>query len=148
MVRRVRARHHAGMVSAQEAHEQARPGTYVLGWMLDARERDALLRRFAPAYARVVAHHVTLRPFVDRAAVLPHETEGLVVGRTDDRRGVEAMVVQIAGTTRRPDGGVYHVTWSLARGRRPVESNGAIAAHGWEPLDPPIPLRLAPAVFQ
>lgn len=138
----------AAMVSAEEAHAQAQPGTYVLGWKLDAREREALLRRFAPAYARVVAHHVTLRPFVGRAAVLPHETEGLVVGRADDRRGVEALVVQVAGTTRRPDGGVYHVTWSLARGRRAKESNDTIAAHGWEPLDAPIPLRLAPAVFQ
>lgn len=136
------------MVSAEEAHAQAQPGTYVLGWKLDAREREALLRRFAPVYARAIADHVTLRPFVDRATVLPQETEGLVVGRADDRRGVEAMVVQIAGSTRRPDGGIYHITWSLARGRRPVESNDAIAAHGWEALEEPIPLRLAPAVFQ
>jgi hypothetical protein len=148
MARGVGARHDASMVSAQQAHAQARPGTHVLGWKLDAAEREALLRRFAPVYARAVADHVTLRPFVDRAAVLPQECEGLVVGRTNDRRGVEAMVVQIGGSTRRPDGGVYHVTWSLARGRRAVESNDAIAAHGWEPLDPPIPLRLAPAVFQ
>lgn len=138
----------ASMVSAREAHAQARTGAHVLGWKLDAAHRDALLRRFAPVYARTIADHVTLRPFVERAAVLPQETEGLVVGRTDDRRGVEAMVVQIDGTTQRPDGGTYHITWSLARGRRAKESNDAIAAHGWQPLDPPWPVRLVPAVFQ
>jgi hypothetical protein len=136
------------MVPAREAHTQAQPGEHVLGWTLDPTQRGELLRRFAPAYERTIAHHVTLKPFVARAAVLPRETAGLVVGRADDGRGVEAMVVQIDGTTRRPDGGTYHITWSLARGRRAKDSNDAIAAHGWQRLDPPIPVQLAPAVFR
>jgi hypothetical protein len=135
------------MVSAREAHERARPGEHVIGWKLDLAQRGELLRRFKPRYPRTIADHVTLKPFVARDAALPQETQGCIVGRTDDGRGVEAMVVQIDGSPRRPDGGTYHITWSLAKGRRPKESNDAIAARGWEPLDPPVAVRLAPAVF-
>jgi hypothetical protein len=136
------------MVPARAAHAQATPGDHVIGWKLDAAQRAELLRRVRPAYPRAVADHVTLKPRVASGSVLPQETEGQIVGRTDDGRGVEAMVVQIDGSTRRPDGGTYHITWSLAAGRRPKESNDAIAAHGWAPLDPPIRVSLSPAVFR
>ena len=63
------------------------------------------------------------------------------------RRGVEAMVVRVDGATERPGGGTYHITWSLSPGRKARESNDAIARHGWQPVDPPIPVRLEPAVF-
>jgi len=57
---------------------------------------------------------------------------------------VQALVIRIEGSTRRPDGGTYHITWSLAPGRRPVESNEVIAARGWSPVDPPVPVPLQP----
>ena len=62
----------------------------------------------------------------------------------DDGRGVQALVLRIAGTTARPDGSRWHVTWSLDRaaGRKPVESNTVIAERGWSAVDPPEPLRL------
>jgi hypothetical protein len=70
---------------------------------------------------------------------------GEIVGRADDGKGVEAMVVSIADTTARPDGSTYHITWSLAHGREAVESNDVIATCGWTPLDLPMPVRLRPA---
>lgn len=133
---------------ASQAHDDAPPGERVLGWKLDAIERTALLRRLPPAYTRSVADHVTLKPRVAASAALPCETEGRIVGRTDDGHGVEALVVEIEGSTRRPDGGTYHITWSLAKGRRPKESNDAIAARGWQPIAPAIEIRLLPAIFQ
>jgi hypothetical protein len=141
-------RHHRAMVSACEAHRLAGAGGHVLGWKLDAGERDVLLRRFKPSYPRTVADHVTLKPFVAPDAALPGETGGRIVGRSDDGRGVEALVVEIDGSARRPDGGTYHITWSLAKGRRARESNDVIAARGWEPLAAAMPVRLAPAVFR
>src|SRR5919107_332704 len=57
--------------------------------------------------------------------------KGVVVGVADDGAGVQALVVEIGGTTRRPDGSTYHVTWSLGPGRRAVESNDVIRACGW-----------------
>jgi hypothetical protein len=120
---------------------------FVIGWKLDRVQRDELLSRFPPKYREAVADHVTLRSGVDENAALPEETAGAIVGRSDDTRGVEAMVVKIGGTTRRPDGGTYHITWSLAEGRTAHESNDVIAACGWQQVDSPIPVRLEPQRF-
>ncbi|MBI0535438.1 hypothetical protein D9599_07635 [Roseomonas sp. KE2513] len=119
----------------------------VLGWLLPEEERDALLTLVPPRYPRVVAHHVTLKPGVRQDHPLPEATRGRVVGLADDDRGVQALVVEIDGTTRRPDGSTWHITWSLGPGRKPVESNDVIRQHRWKPLEPPRDIRLEPAVF-
>jgi hypothetical protein len=123
----------------------AKPGS-VIGWKLDRGEREALLGRFPPQYANAVADHVTLE--ADAAGKpLPPAVEARIVGRADDGRGVEAMVVSIDGTTDRPDGSTYHITWSLGPGRRAKESNDVLKDHGWDELDHPVAVTLAPARF-
>ncbi|WP_142850457.1 hypothetical protein [Telmatospirillum sp. J64-1] len=124
-------------------------GRHVVGWSLDRAERALLLERFPPAYPDVIADHVTLAARVSRQAPLPCETSGEIVGISNDGNGVQALVVRIGGTTDRPDGSTYHITWSLDRskGRRPVESNDVIARLGWEALPEALPLTLRPARF-
>ncbi|MDB5477440.1 MAG: hypothetical protein JWP49_2951 [Phenylobacterium sp.] len=122
----------------------ARPG--FIGWALDRAEREALLERFPPRYPQAVADHVTLK-FGDAAQRLPTETSGEIVGEADDGAGVQAMVVRIGGTTDRPDGSTYHITWSLAAGRRAKESNDVIAARGWTPFETPTPVALEPRSY-
>ncbi len=109
------------------------------GWVLPDAERGRLLGRFPPRYALVIAHHVTFAP---KDAVMPDAADAEIIGRADDGRGVEALVVRIGGTSNRPDGSAYHVTWSLEPGRRPVESNDVIRERGWTTFDVPTPLRL------
>jgi len=121
-----------------------RPG--FIGWSLDRRQREALLKRFPPRYEQAVADHVTLK-FGDAAARLPTETSGEIVGEADDGAGVQAMVVRIAGTTDRPDGSTYHITWSLAPGREAKESNAVIARLGWRSLDAPVEVSLEPKSY-
>jgi hypothetical protein len=118
-----------------------------VGWMLDRADRQRLLAMLPPAYRDVVADHVTLAYGVSVRADLPRERAGEIVGRVDDGNGVEALVVSIGGSTRRPDGGTYHITWSLdrRRGRQAVESNDVLARQGWEPLAAPIRVGLTPA---
>lgn len=116
------------------------------GWQLDRRQREELLDRFPPKYAEVVADHVTLKFAPGGAGPLPEEREGEIVGYVDDGRGVEAMVVRIGGTTDRPDGSTYHITWSLGPGRRAVESNDVLKAKGWSPINPTA-VRLEPKGF-
>jgi hypothetical protein len=135
------------MPSATEAYRQARPGRTVIGWKLERDDREALLARCPATYARPIADHVTLRAHVAATAALPPPAAGLIVGRSDDGAGVEAMVVQVDGSTARPDGGTYHITWSLEPGRKAVESNEVIARHGWQAIEPPMPVRLVPARF-
>lgn len=121
----------------------------VTGWKLEADERARLLARFAPRWPDVIAHHVTLQSRAFGAAALPTATAGEIVGRVDDGEGLEALVVRIDGTTDRPDGSTYHITWSLdrARGRKPVESNAVIARLGWRAIAPPVAILLRPARF-
>ncbi|HEV7658924.1 MAG TPA: hypothetical protein VGO55_03675 [Allosphingosinicella sp.] len=136
------------MPTAPEASASAGSGDSVIGWKLDPQQRAELLLMFPPAYPQAVADHVTLRSRAAADAALPDERDCEIVGRADDGRGVEAMVVRIMGTTGRPDGSIYHITWSLADGRRAKESNDVIAALGWTPLDLPVPVALTPARFR
>ena len=122
-----------------------KPGS-VIGWKVDRSERDALLERFPPRYAKPVADHVTLETGAG-AKPLPPDTNARIIGRADDGHGVEAMVVAVNGATGRPDGSTFHITWSLADGRRARESNDVIRDHGWQDFDEPIPVTVRPARF-
>src|SRR5689334_11993594 len=121
---------------------------WVVGWKLSQQDRASLLDTFPPRYARTVADHVTLKPHVGRTAPLPKAVSAEIVGRADDGKGVEALVVELDGSVSRPDGGTFHVTWSLAPGRKPRESNDVIARFAWQPLAEPMPVRLVPARFR
>jgi hypothetical protein len=124
----------------------ARPGS-VIGWKLDREQRNELLRRFQPRYRDAIADHVTLQANAE-AHSLPDPVEGMIVGRADDGDSLEAMVVTIDGETGRPDGSVFHITWSLdkAKGRQARESNALLKECEWQPLEP-IPVKLDPARF-
>jgi hypothetical protein len=123
----------------------AKPGS-VIGWLLAEDDREKLLQQFPPKFEKTVAHHVTLKSDAERDP-LPNGVVAEVVGRTADESGVEAMVVAIDGTTARPDGSTYHITWSLGDGRRARESNDVIRERGWQKLDQPIPVTLQPGRF-
>jgi hypothetical protein len=125
----------------------AEPGT-VTGWKLRQVDRELLLRRFPPRYENVVADHVTLRVGAAPETPLPDKPDdSKIVGRADDGRSLECLVVEIDGTTDRPDGSTYHVTWSLGAGRRARESNDLLRDQSWDHLDVRIPVELEPARF-
>ena len=131
-----------------EAWEPLMPRRLVTGWKLDLEDRRRLLAHFRPLFPDVIADHITLTGGATGAR-LPTARVGQIVGEVDDGAGVQALVVQVGGTTERPDGKSYHITWSLdrAHGRRAVESNDVIARLGWRRLVAPVPIRLHPARF-
>ena len=124
----------------------AKPGT-VTGWKLPLGEREPLLARFPPKYENVVADHVTLRVGATAETPLPRKPEARIVGRADDGESLECMVVELDGTTDRPDGSTYHITWSLGPGRKARESNDVLRDLGWDWVDAPTPVELEPARF-
>ncbi|MCW1432080.1 hypothetical protein [Novosphingobium sp. JCM 18896] len=126
----------------------AHRGHHVVGWKLVKDDRKHLLEQFVPKFSRTIADHVTLAAKVASDTRLPDQLPAAVVGHASDGAGVEALVVAIDGVTDRPDGSTYHITWSLADGRRAQESNDVIAKQGWLPLGEPVPVVLAPALFQ
>jgi hypothetical protein len=125
----------------------AKQGT-VTGWKLPRTERELLLQQFPPKYENVVADHVTLRSGANSSTPLPEKPKSSnVVGRADDCDSLECLVVEINGTTDRPDGSTYHVTWSLGPGRRARQSNDLLSDRGWDYIEKPIPVELTPARF-
>jgi hypothetical protein len=121
----------------------------VSGWKLPRDgERERLLEFFPPKYERTGADHVTLTAGASENTPLPPDVDARIVGQADDGKSLECLVVQIDGTTDRPDGSTYHITWSLGAGRKAKESNAVIRDDGWLRLDRAIPIRLEPAIFQ
>jgi len=116
------------------------------GWELPGDERARLLALFPQRYEWLVAHHVTLEFGVPHGHPPPTATMGEVIGFVDDDAGVQALIVAIDGATDRPDGSTTHITWSLAPGRQPVDSNTVIHEFGWRPVEP-VAIRLVPRFF-
>ena len=119
----------------------------MIGWKLPSDERERLLQRFPPKYERVIADHVTLRPGATPETPLPRNVDTRVIGRADDGHSLECLVVELDGTTDRPDGSTYHITWSLGPGRQAIESNDVLRDRGWQTLPTQIPIELQPARF-
>jgi len=103
-------------------------------YLLDKRTRDFLLKEFKPRYCREVAHHVTEAFGVPEGTSPPKDAILEVVGYLDSQDGLEVLIVSVNGRTMRPDGSVYHVTWSLDPDKyRPYDSNEVIAkSDSWQ----------------
>ena len=85
---------------------------------------NELLERFPPKYPKVVCHHITEKfpaVFGDKPPPAPNSVQ--VVGEFDSGDGVQGLLVEINGSSTRPNGGKYHITLSLGENRKPVESN-------------------------
>lgn len=114
----------------------------ISAYILDEPTRSELaLWHFPPRFEKFVGHHVTYQFGSSDKDPLPPAGTYTVVGYAyeQERRpggsGIEALVVAIDGKTTRPDGGTYHITWSLGPGYAPKNSNDIIAK-GWTKLDP------------
>lgn len=120
------------------------------GWKLNRIERGHLLERFPPLWPDVVADHVTLMSSKQEAGDDPPAVSAFIIGHVNDGAGLQALVVEIDGTTIRPDGSTYHITWSIDRkaGRQPKDSNDVIARLGWQKLATPLPIRLIPGSWE
>jgi hypothetical protein len=118
----------------------------IIGWKLDRAQRTELLEQFPPRYADVIADHVTLKTNSKRAE-LPGPAEAAIVGRADDKDSLECLVVTVNGSTDRPDGSTFHITWSLdkSKGRQARQSNDLLKEDGWTRLGGTIPIKVEPA---
>jgi len=97
------------------------------GYLLPDVERDRLFSEFPPKYSKTVAHHVTTK-FGATENETPDDVESYsVVGYADTGDGLEALVISIGGTVNRPDGSIYHITWSINPEKyKPKDSNDLV----------------------
>src|SRR3546814_15220437 len=61
-------------------------------------------------------YHVTLRVGATPETPLPRKPDALIVGRAADGQSLECLVVELDGTTDRPDGSTYHDRKSVVKG--------------------------------
>lgn len=112
-------------------------------FVVDQGDRARLAQQFPPKFADFIGHHVTHRFGVrpDPQATYGETVTVHVVGYACNDAGLEAFLVSVNGTTSRPDGKLYHLTWSLNRnaGFKPVDS-GELVRGLIQPITPPIPI--------
>ena len=127
-----------------ESEDAPSEAPYV-GWALPAAERERLLELLPPQYPDVYANHVTLHHGDDSSQLNAPPAAGRIVGYADDQAGVQVVVVAVDGTVERPDGGIFHITWSIdrSRGRRQRHSNDVLRS-GWRWLPEPLAIELEP----
>ncbi len=97
-------------------------------FVLDQQDRDNLLLQFKPIFPDVIAHHVTFA-MGSHPNYLKIDNVVVVYGRVIGE-SVDVLLVRVDGERERPDGRLYHITWSLDRskGAKPVHSNDVIEA--------------------
>lgn len=95
-------------------------------YTLTEKSRKVLYYLNPPKYPEVIGHHITERFGIPEKTPIPKKPELVqVVGYFDSGDGIEGFLVEVNGSSKRPDGGLYHITWSLDRGAgyKPVHSN-------------------------
>lgn len=96
------------------------------GWKISNESIERIQMWLTQAHPDFIGHHVTF--MFGKDSELPPEAELYIVGQahTDD---VQVLVVSVNGSIKRPDGGTYHLTWSIdkSKGAKPVDSNKVLA---------------------
>lgn len=118
------------------------------GYELTKESRERLREAFPPKYPEMLGHHITEEFGVKDPQKIPEQPgEIKVIGYVDEGNGLEGLLVSIDGNTRRPDGSLYHITWSIDRskGYKPFHTNKYIK--NAVPLTSPININASPKFF-
>jgi len=103
---------------------------YTAHVLYDEATRELLAEKFPPKYSKFIGHHVTVEFGVPADAEPPEDAEVKVLGIKDSGDGLEALVVSVGGETQRPDGGTYHITWSLEPDKYSPKDSNALMQDG------------------
>ncbi|MBU6453743.1 MAG: hypothetical protein KGS72_18330 [Cyanobacteria bacterium REEB67] len=124
-----------------------------IAFNLTENSRKDLLTRINPRFSEVYCEHITHIYGVSKETDSSRISELMPVkpktvrayAYSTDALGVEALLIEIDGVTLRPDGKPYHLTISLAEGRRQMDSNTVIEQYGSKSLAEPIELEVIPS---
>lgn len=127
-----------------------KPARGYTAYELDQNSRDQLAKIFPPKYPDFIGHHITYQFGVREGNPLPPQPKSAeVIGYSTNGESLETLVVSIDGTPNRPDGKIYHITWSLDRsqGMKPKDSNDVIQNQGYQTTKP-ISIQVKPGFFR
>lgn len=109
------------------------------GYLISKLSRKQVRSMYPEKYNQFVGHHITHQFGVyENEAIMPEDSIVRLIGYADSRDGIECFVAEVNGTTVRPDGGTYHLTWSFdpQSGYKPKHSNDLLRRGEWENIDP------------
>lgn len=114
---------------------------HYLAFVLSESARAMLLLSFHARFSKVYCHHVTIEFHLTEeklAAIMKQLGDRVKVYLTGFSRmdNLELATVKVNGSTKRHDGGTYHVTYSLNPPKKPVDSNELLLATGGQPMYP------------
>lgn len=103
-------------------------------FVINQQDRNKILSKFKPKFPEIILHHITYNGPKDEIPELTDDFEIVGYSMVD---GLEAFVIAINGDINRPDGGIYHTTFSIDRdkGFKPVHSNDVIKNNGFEKIN-------------
>jgi hypothetical protein len=89
--------------------------------------RKQLLSLIPSSYSDIIADHITFQFGATDFGPLFHPKQIEAYAVIDNHKGLQAIAVTVDGNKFRPDGGPYHITWSLNSSLfKPVDSNSLI----------------------
>jgi hypothetical protein len=106
-----------------------------------------LMLSFEPAYSKVIGHHITVQFGVPADTKVPAPAKIRVKGMVDSGDGIQALVCEVDGTTKRPDGGTYHITWSLEPDKYAPKDSNDLILHNTYKMIIPIDIETTPQLL-
>lgn len=118
-------------------------------YIIPESERKKILSKFVPSFEKIILHHIT-NEFNVEENIPPPCNEAKIIGfskYTDlSMKGIETFVVEVCGKLIRPDGKIYHITFSLSPDKyKPSDSNTIIKKYGYITLQTPLFIKVIPS---
>ncbi len=116
------------------------------GWKLKQNTIERIKNLYAPVHPDFIGHHITY--MFGKDSKQPDDADIKIIGHCVTDK-VQCFVVEVNGTIVRPDGKIYHLTWSIDRskGAKPVDSNAAIETNGFDHILAELPIETTPGTF-
>jgi hypothetical protein len=117
------------------------------GWLISNNSIQQIKNLFEQTHPDFIGHHVTYM-FGDDSELSPEATLKIIGQCTTNK--IQCFVITVNDEIIRPDGNLYHLTWSIdkSKGAKPVDSNKAIIEYGFVHLDKPIEIFGTPKIFK
>ena len=118
------------------------------GYLLSNKSKQYLFDLFPPMYPNIYAHHITEEFGIKGNASAPTPPNDIkVVGYMNNGYSIEGLLVEIDGKVSRPNGGDYHITWSIDKKvAKPVDTNKLTSTARM--LNTPIAISVIPKIFK
>jgi len=117
-------------------------GLHYQAFVLSEPSVKKLLSKFPPKFENVKAHHIT--HLYDSPSEVPKAPESIKVVGIAENESVQALVVEIDGSIKRPDGKIYHITLSLGKGAKANDSNDLLSK-GFKKVSP-VEIEVKPSI--